>query len=144
LTALALKAIADGRYHVIVTNIETLMKPGGGFKNLWNNKTFTSKVISIVWDKAQSVSKWGTFHPEYKIASSLRHLLPKDIPFYITSVTLPPDVLKDVMSTLSMCEGKTKIFTRSNDRSNIFITVCKMKYPSRREMAKGRRAPCRE
>jgi ATP-dependent DNA helicase RecQ len=110
-------------------NIETLMKPRGGFENLWNNKTFASKFISIVWDEAQCVSKWGTFRPEYKIAGSLRYLLPKDIPFYITSATLPPDVLEDVMSTLGMREGKTEIFTRSNDRSNIFITVRKMKYP---------------
>ncbi|KAJ6530768.1 hypothetical protein B0H19DRAFT_967545, partial [Mycena capillaripes] len=46
---------------------------------------FASKVISIVWDEAQCVSKWGTFRPEYKTAGALRYLLPKDIPFYITS-----------------------------------------------------------
>ncbi|KAJ7308704.1 hypothetical protein DFH08DRAFT_719579 [Mycena albidolilacea] len=28
-----------------------------------------------------------------------------------------------------MREGKTEIFTRSNNCSNIYITVCKMKYP---------------
>jgi ATP-dependent DNA helicase RecQ len=105
------------------------MKPGGGWENLWTNKAFASKVISIVWDEAQCVSKWGTFRPEYKNAGSLRHLLPKDIPFYITSATLPPDVLQDVMTTLGMTESKTEIFTRSNDRSNIHLTVRKMKYP---------------
>jgi ATP-dependent DNA helicase RecQ len=105
------------------------MKPGGGFEKLWTNKDFASKVISIVWDEAQCVSTWGTFRPEYKIAGSLRYLLPKDIPFYITSATLPPDVLQDVMATLGMRESNTEIFTRSNDRSNIHITVRKMKYP---------------
>ncbi|KAF8192846.1 P-loop containing nucleoside triphosphate hydrolase protein [Mycena galopus ATCC 62051] len=123
------QAIAEGRHRAIVTNIETLMKPGGGFQNLWTNKAFASKVISIVWDEAHCVSKWGSFRPEYKIAGSIRHLLPKDIPFYITSATLPPDVLDDVMTTLDMRVGKTEIFTRSNDRSNIYITVRKMKYP---------------
>ncbi|KAF8214745.1 hypothetical protein K438DRAFT_1562392, partial [Mycena galopus ATCC 62051] len=51
------------------------------------------------------------------------------IPFYITSATLSPDVLDDVMTTLDMRAGKTEIFTCSNDRSNIYITVRKMKYP---------------
>ncbi|KAF7353121.1 p-loop containing nucleoside triphosphate hydrolase protein [Mycena sanguinolenta] len=62
-------------------------------------------------------------------AGSLRYLLPKDIPFFITSATLPPDVLQDVMATLGMSEAKTEIFWRSNDRSNIYLTVRKMKYP---------------
>ncbi|KAF8135272.1 P-loop containing nucleoside triphosphate hydrolase protein, partial [Mycena galopus ATCC 62051] len=123
------QAIADGRHRAIVTNIETLMKPGGGFEKLWTNSVFASQVISIVWDEGQCVSKWGTFRPEYKIAGSLRYLLPKDIPFYVTSATLPPDVLEDVMATLGMRKDKTEIFTRSNDRSNIYITVRKMRYP---------------
>ncbi|KAJ7872218.1 hypothetical protein B0H13DRAFT_2349570 [Mycena leptocephala] len=113
-TAKNFRAIAEGRHRAIVTNIETMMKPG---------------VISIVWDEAQCVSRWGTFRPEYKNTGSLRHLLPKDIPFYITLATLPPDVLQDVMATLGMTESKTEIFTRSNDRSNIHPTVRKMKYP---------------
>jgi ATP-dependent DNA helicase RecQ len=105
------------------------MKPGGGFEKLWNDKNFMAKVISVVWDEAQCISKWGDFRPEYKIAGTLRHLIPKDIPFYITSATLPVDVLHDVMSTLGMRESNTEIFTRSNDRSNVHITVRKMKYP---------------
>ncbi|KAJ7037743.1 P-loop containing nucleoside triphosphate hydrolase protein, partial [Mycena alexandri] len=96
------QAIADGKHRAIVTNIETLMKPGGGFEKLWNDKNFMAQVISVVWDEAQCVSKWGDFRPEYKIAGTLRHLIPKDIPFYITSATLPPDVLHDVMLTLGM------------------------------------------
>ncbi|KAF7348212.1 p-loop containing nucleoside triphosphate hydrolase protein [Mycena sanguinolenta] len=123
------RAIADGCHRAIVTNIETLMKPGGGFEKLWNDKKFMSRVISVVWDEAQCISKWGDFRPEYKIAGNLRHLIPKDIPFYITSATLPADVLHDVMSILGMRESKTEIFVRSNDRSNIHIAVRKMKYP---------------
>ncbi|KAJ7182544.1 P-loop containing nucleoside triphosphate hydrolase protein [Mycena crocata] len=80
---------------------------------LWNNKAFMSKIISVVWDEAQCISKWGDFRPEYKIAGTLRHLIPTDIPFYITS----------------MRETKTEIFVSSHDRHNVHITVCKMKYP---------------
>ncbi|KAJ7683797.1 P-loop containing nucleoside triphosphate hydrolase protein [Mycena rosella] len=102
-TAENFRAIAEGRHRAIVTNIETLMNPGGGFEALWANKAFASKVISIVWDEAQH-------------------------PFYITSATLPPDFSQDVMATLGMRESHTEIFTRSNDHSNIHITVRKMKY----------------
>ncbi|KAJ7037703.1 hypothetical protein C8F04DRAFT_1393404 [Mycena alexandri] len=45
-TAENFQAIADGKHRAIVTNIETLMKPGGGFEKLWNDKNFMAKVIS--------------------------------------------------------------------------------------------------
>ncbi|KAJ7214689.1 P-loop containing nucleoside triphosphate hydrolase protein [Mycena rebaudengoi] len=122
------QAIAEGRHRAIVTNIETLMKPDGGFSKLWNDKDFMSKVISVVWDEAQCISKWGDFRPEYKTAGMLRNFIPHDIPFHITSATLPPDVLHDVMAILGMRESKTEIFMRSNDRSNIHLTVRKLKY----------------
>jgi ATP-dependent DNA helicase RecQ len=127
LTALASKAIADGRHRAIVTKIKTPRKPGDGFENLWNNKTFASKVISIVWDVAQCVSKWGTFRPEYKIAAALP-LTQR----YLLLHTLHPRRFRR-MSTLG------GIFTRSNDRFSICITD-----PLRRVTAFSRRAPCRE
>ena len=46
-------------------------KVGGGFKKLLRDM---SKVISIVWDDYQCVSKWGDFRLEYKTAGNLRHL----------------------------------------------------------------------
>ncbi|KAF8240763.1 hypothetical protein L208DRAFT_1383678 [Tricholoma matsutake] len=39
----------------VVTNIETLSKPDGGFEKLFQNKDFMSKVISIVWDQANKL-----------------------------------------------------------------------------------------
>ena len=97
---MVLQAIVDGKHHAIVTNIETISKVGGGFKKLWQNKDFMSKVISFVWDEAQCVSKWGDFRPEYKTAGNLRHLIPRTILFFITSAKLPPRVLDDVMTIL--------------------------------------------
>ncbi|KAJ7269494.1 hypothetical protein C8J57DRAFT_1435518 [Mycena rebaudengoi] len=109
-TAENFQVIADGKHCAIVTNIETLMKPGGGFEKLWNDKNFMARVISVIWDEAQCISKWGDFRPKYKIADTLRHLIPKDIPFYITSATLPADVSHDVMSNLGMQESNTENF----------------------------------
>lgn len=111
-----------------MTNIETILKEGGGFEKLLQNKDFTSKVLSIVWDESQCVSKWGDFRPEYKAAGRLRQLLP-NIRFFVTSATLPPRILEDVMSILGMRREKTEIFMRSNDRPNVHLAVRKMKYP---------------
>jgi ATP-dependent DNA helicase RecQ len=46
-----------------------------GFAKLWNDKGFMSKVISVVWDEAQYISKWGDFHPEYKTTGTLRNFI---------------------------------------------------------------------
>jgi len=114
---------------VIVTNIETISKVGGGFDKLWLDKKFATRVLNLVWDEGQFIGKWGAFRPEYKTAGNLRHLIPKSIRFFVTSATLPTEVLNEVMVILGMRKENTYMFTRSNDRPNVHITVRKMKYP---------------
>jgi superfamily II DNA helicase RecQ len=100
-----------------------MSKVSGGFEKLWEDKHLMSKVISIVWDESQCVSKWGDFCPEYKTAGNLRHLIPRRIPFFITSATLPPRVLGDVMAMLDMRMDNTYLFLRSNDCPNVHLVV---------------------
>lgn len=126
-----MQAIAEGKHRAVVTNIKTLSKTGGGFEKLFVNKDFMSRVISIVWDESQCVSKWGDFRPEYKNAGNLRHLIPRSIPFLVTSATLPPRALEDVMAILGMRIETTHTFLRSNDRPNVHISVRMMKYSLR-------------
>ena len=76
------------------------MKDNGGFEKLWKDDTFISQIISLVWDKAHCVSKWGDFRPEYKEVKHLRYLILCRIPFYLTSATLLPVVHCDVMEIL--------------------------------------------
>ncbi|KAJ7934404.1 hypothetical protein B0H13DRAFT_1591629, partial [Mycena leptocephala] len=121
--------IEDGKYRVIVTNVETLMQQDGGFDKLWKKPQFTSRLISIVWDEGHCVSKWAGFRPEYKEVGRLRFLIPRSIPFVIVSATLPPAVLSDVMRTLQVLPDKVTIIRRSNDRPNIHLAVREMKYP---------------
>ncbi|KZP14844.1 P-loop containing nucleoside triphosphate hydrolase protein [Athelia psychrophila] len=104
---------------------------GGHFDKLWKYDPFTSKVISIIWDEAHCVSKWGEFRPEYKTAGCLRWIIPRHIPFYITSATLPPIVLQDVMSILHMSKDNAYVMLRSNDHSNVHICVREMLYPAK-------------
>lgn len=122
------QAIADGRYRAIIVSPEQMMKDGGGFEALWKNEAFTSRIISIVWDEAHCISYWGEFRPEYKDAKRLRYLLPRHIPFYLASATLPPLVLRDVMDTLQINPSRHIMIHHSNDRSNIAISVRKMQF----------------
>lgn len=112
---------------MVVTNIETVMKKGEGFEKLWKIPQFTSRLVSVVWDEAHCISKWGSFRPEYKEAGRLRYLLPKGLPFVITSATLPPLVLSDVMDILQVSKPAYTIH-RSNDRVNVHIVVRRMKH----------------
>jgi superfamily II DNA helicase RecQ len=121
--------IEDGKYRVIVTNVETLMQQDGGFDKLWKKPLFTSRLISIVWDEGHCISKWASFRPEYKEVGRLRFLIPRSIPFVIVSATLPPAVLSDVMHTLQVQPDKVTIIRRSNDRPNIYLSIREMKYP---------------
>ncbi|KAF8185802.1 P-loop containing nucleoside triphosphate hydrolase protein [Mycena galopus ATCC 62051] len=115
-------------YSVVVTNVETLMQSDGGFEKLWNKPDFTSRLISLVWDKGHCASTWAAFRPEYKQVTRLRYLIPRDIPFVIVSATLPPAVLSDVMKNLQVSLNKCTIIHRSNDRPNIHLVVREMKY----------------
>ena len=125
-----LKDIKALKYQVIVTNIETFDKIGGGFDKLWKYEPFQSRVISIIWDEAHCVSKWGEFRPEYKTAGRLRYIIPQHIPFYITSATLPPVVLQDVMKILQVRKDNAYVIERSNDRPNVRLCVREMMYPA--------------
>ncbi|KAJ6467054.1 P-loop containing nucleoside triphosphate hydrolase protein [Mycena vitilis] len=120
--------IEDGKYRVIVTNVETLMQQDGGFDKLWKKPAFTSRLISLIWDEGHCVSKWAGFRPEYKEVGRLRFLIPRSVPFVIVSATLPPAVLADVMHTLQVVSGNVTIIRQSNDRPNIHLTVREMKY----------------
>ena len=76
------------------------------FDQLWKNPSFVKCVISIVWDKKQCVSKWVDIQPEYKDMERLCYLLPKDVPFYVKSLTLPPLLLHYVMSVFAHLTGQ--------------------------------------
>ncbi|KAJ7199113.1 P-loop containing nucleoside triphosphate hydrolase protein [Mycena haematopus] len=93
--------IEDGKYSVVVTNVENLMQADSGFERLWKKPKFTSRLISLVWDEGHCASTWAAFRPEYKEINRLRFLIPRTIPFLIVSATLPPAVLADVMKRTS-------------------------------------------
>ena len=60
----------------------------------------------------------------------LRYLISEEIPFYITSATLPPAVLLDIIDILRLRPGKTEQILRSNDRPDIHLMVRSLTFPA--------------
>jgi hypothetical protein len=118
------------KHCVVATNIETFQKEGSGFEKLWKNPAFIKQVISIVWEEGHFTSKWADIRPEYKDIERLWYLLPKEIPFYIMTTTLPPVILQNVMEILHIRPNKVEIIQRSNDHLNVHLVVRQMLHPA--------------
>lgn len=100
---------------------------GGHFDRLWKKKHITDHVISVVWDEGHCVSVWSGFQ-ECKNVEWLQYIIPKHIPFYITSATMPDIVLQHVMNRMKISKD-AYFFWQSNDHPNVHISVHKLKYP---------------
>jgi superfamily II DNA helicase RecQ len=122
------KDIENGVYCVIVVSPEQLMKPGGNFETLFKKPAFQSRILSVICDEAHCISAWGEFRQEYRKIGCLRYMLPRGTPFAIMSATLPPPVLADISDVLQIRREKLHSIRRSNDRSNVSLVVCKLKY----------------
>ena len=48
--------IEEGRYRAVAVNPEELMEDGSGFERLWKVNSFTSRIISMIWDEAHTLA----------------------------------------------------------------------------------------
>ncbi|KAK7682120.1 hypothetical protein QCA50_014706 [Cerrena zonata] len=122
------KDIERGRYHVVVVNPEVLMKEKGDFDKLWQKPHVTSRLLHFIYDEAHCVAEWAAFREEYKEVSIIRHILPKTIPVYVASATLPPPILEQVKTRLQLHATNTEVMQKSNDRPNINIIVRALRF----------------
>ncbi|KAI0791232.1 hypothetical protein C8Q75DRAFT_732356 [Abortiporus biennis] len=99
------KDIEDRKYHVIVVSPEQVMKPSGGFEKLFSKEDFSSRLITMVFDKAHYIMQWNDFRPEYKKLECLRYLLP-NIPFIVALITLPEALLISLKQLLRLQQDK--------------------------------------
>ena len=71
------------------------------FSKLLRSGDFTQKVCTIVIDEAHCVSQWGeSFRKKYSELGKLQSYVPDLVPFLVTSATLPPIVLDEVLQKL--------------------------------------------
>ncbi|EGN96435.1 hypothetical protein SERLA73DRAFT_58814 [Serpula lacrymans var. lacrymans S7.3] len=124
-----MQAIRSMMYRAIIINPKQMMKAGGEFEKILQDPLFNSHLISVVFNKACCITKWGNFRPEYQELGCLWYILPSHIPFLVMLATLPPDTLKSVSRLLHLRSDKLITIHHSTDRPNIAIRVCKIQYP---------------
>ncbi|KAF8152224.1 P-loop containing nucleoside triphosphate hydrolase protein [Crassisporium funariophilum] len=122
-TAHNFQAIENFKYQAVIISPEQMTKSEGGFERLTKNSSFTERIISTIFDEAHTIRAWGGFCPEYREVGRLRYMLPKGIPFLITTATMPEVVLDDVKEVLQLRMDNLLMFHRSSDRPNIHIVV---------------------
>jgi superfamily II DNA helicase RecQ len=106
-----------------------MMKPGGEFEKLLRKKHFIDYVIAIVLDKAHCITMWGKFRPEYKEFGRLRFMLTHHVPYLITSATLTPEMLHEIMKMLDPHRKNDPITIQTyTDCPNIKLCVRKIKH----------------
>lgn len=89
-------------------------------------KAFRSHLHAVDVDEAHCISQWGEeFRPAYARIGTLRALTPPNTPFFVTSATMPPKILEDVMNRLGFASS-TPIIQLSNNRPNVQLTIREM------------------
>jgi superfamily II DNA helicase RecQ len=90
------------------------------FRKLLSSPKFAENICTVIIDEAHCISQWGDkFRQIYAQLGTLRALVAADIPFLITSATLPPLVLSNVHQTMHMFSQKTYHVNLGTDRPNI-------------------------
>ncbi|KAF9537693.1 P-loop containing nucleoside triphosphate hydrolase protein, partial [Agrocybe pediades] len=121
------KEIMDLKYRVIITSPEMCIEHDR-FRQLLSSRKLAECICSFVVDEAHCISQWGDkFRPAYSQLGTLRAYVPSDVPFLVTSATLPPSVLSDVHRTMHMTLKTTYHVNRGTDRPNITWLAQEMK-----------------
>ena len=80
--------------------------------------------MGIVIDEAHCIVQWGgNFRPTYGMLDKLRSFIPPNIPLYVTSATMTPDVLSEVCRQLHIDPSNSFHLNLGNDRENIYHEV---------------------
>lgn len=91
------------------------------FWSLLSSPLFTRRICSFVIDEAHCIEAWGLskFREMYARLGTLRAFVGQNIPFLVTSATLPPSTLIIVRQVIDLEPSKTFHLNLGNDHRNI-------------------------
>ena len=125
-----MQEIEKGKHRLIICSPESI-QINPRFRRVCKSTILTSRLFSVIFDEAHCISQWGdSFRPQYSHVVDLGFLVPLRTIFYVTSATLPPIVLSDVLHKLRLDKSPQQIESvkLSNDRPNIFLGVWRLQH----------------
>lgn len=98
------------------------------FRTLLSSPLFARRICAFVIDEAHCIEAWGLskFREMYARLGTLRAFVGENIPFLITSATLPPSTLTFIHQVVHLEPSKTFYINLGNDRQNITWNVRNM------------------
>ncbi|KXN91906.1 ATP-dependent DNA helicase Q-like 4A [Leucoagaricus sp. SymC.cos] len=124
-----LKIIAKGDFDVIVSNPEMLVG-NKAVRELLQKLSVASILLEIVIDEGHTIDQWADFRHHFRHIADLRYTIPGDIPIYLASATLPPDILHKVQEILNLHDDSTEYILYSNNRPDIDLMVHALAAPA--------------
>lgn len=122
----------EGKYQIVLLSPEMVLHSEQMHK-VFDSQAFREALIAINVDEAHTISLWGgDFRKDYKGLGRVRARLRKGVPVTIVSATFRPKVKQDALSTLGFPADPADYvpINVSNERVNVYVGVCPMKFPS--------------
>lgn len=98
------------------------------FRQILSDPKISTHLAAVIVDEAHCISQWGDkFREDYSRLGTLRALVPSQVPFLVTSATLPPLVLAQVRTTVHIQTSTSYHVNVGIDRPNIAWECRRMK-----------------
>ncbi|KAJ3740694.1 P-loop containing nucleoside triphosphate hydrolase protein, partial [Lentinula raphanica] len=119
--------IANNQYRIIITSPDMALEHDP-FHSFLSNPEFAQNTLSIIINETHRISQWDDrFRPIYQRLGTLRALVPSEVPFLVTSATMPPPVLFEIRNVLRINPLDSFHINVGTDRPNIAWFVHRMK-----------------
>ncbi|KAH7924177.1 P-loop containing nucleoside triphosphate hydrolase protein, partial [Leucogyrophana mollusca] len=119
--------LENNKFQAIITSPEMCLQHEK-FRQLLSNPKFAARIAAIVIDEAHCISQWGDkFRELYMQLGTLRAFVPSNVPFLVTSATLPPLTLAQVRTVAHIQTSDSYHINLGTDRPNISWHVRHMK-----------------
>lgn len=111
------------KYQVIFTLPEIAIS-NPQFNSLLCSHKCRQHLLWVVIDEAHCIVQWGSqFCPAYAKLDKLHSFILMNIPFYVTFVTMVPNVLAEVQWLLHIELSRSFHINLGNNRTNIYLEI---------------------
>lgn len=119
--------VVKKRYRVLLASPEMcFLSPD--FSKLLRDPEWAASFMYVVIDECHCVTQWGKkFRTVYSDVNKLRSFVAPQIPFLVTSATLPPTSFTEICQLLEISTSRGFHLNLGNDRTNLMPIVWPLK-----------------